>query len=116
VQRSEFLKYGAGVFGAVALGGAGGLFWRSARTGVASSATSSEIILAQFTYKGHDVQIVQIGDHVFMVLDGRTLPHYAFMQLRPDRYASHLLPFRDESTPRALAEKLIDNDGRLFIL
>ena len=51
-----------------------------------------------------------------MVLDGRALPHYAFMQLSPNRYSSHLLGFEDEPTARILAQKLIDNDGRLFIL
>ena len=51
-----------------------------------------------------------------MLLDGRALPHYAFMQLRPNRYSSHLLPFKDEPTARMLAQKLIDGDKRLFIL
>ena len=116
MQRSEFLKYGAGVVGVVAVGGAGALFSRSARSAGASTVSSSYVVLDSFTYKGHLVEIVLDGGEVMMLLDGRMLPHYAFMQLRPDRYSSHLLPFRDESSPRALAERLIDNNGRLFIL
>jgi hypothetical protein len=120
MQRREFLKYGAGVVGAIAVGGAGALFSRSARSAgvptALSGSTTSSVVLAAFSYGGHDVQIVEEAGEVMMLLDGRMLPHYAFMRLRPDRWSSHLMPFKDESTPRALAEKLIDNSGRLFIL
>jgi hypothetical protein len=116
MHRREFLKYGAGVVGAIAVGGAGALFSRSARSAGASTVPSSYVVLDSFSYKGHYIEIVADGGEVMMLLDGRMLPHYAFMRLRPDRWSSHLMPFKDESTPRALAEKLIDNNGRLFIL
>ncbi len=116
MHRREFLKYGAGVVAAIAAGGAGAVFSRSPRTAAAAPSLDSGAVLDQFSYRGRLVQIVQHEDHVMMVLDGRALPHYAFMQLSPNRYSSHLLGFEDEPTARILAQKLIDNDGRLFIL
>jgi hypothetical protein len=116
MHRREFLKYGAGAVAGLTVGGAGFAWARSARSSGAPTLPTQAVVLDSFSYKGHFVQIIQEGSEVMMHLDGRMLPHYAFMQLRPNHYSSHLMPFKDESTARALAEKLIDNDRRLFIL
>ena len=109
MQRRQFLKLVAGVVvGAAAVRT---LVWDL------QAAKATNPVLDSFVYKGHTVEIVEIApDHVVMSLDGRQLPHYAFMRLQPDTYSSHLLPFRDEHAGRLLAERLIDGDGTLFIL
>ncbi len=110
MHRRKFLKVLGGGVGAIAA-------LRTLVWDLQTAKSAGPTVLDSFAYKGHQVQIIQeTPEHVYMTLDGRTLPHFAFMRLRPNRFSSHLLPFADEPSGRQLAKKLIDGTGTLYIL
>src|SRR3954471_21181879 len=113
--RRDLFKYGIG--GGAGILAAGFL----ARLAGAENPMSHHRSQAQgppvdsFTYQGHKVDIIPTPRGQAMVLDGRQLPDHVFLKIKKG-YASHMLPFGDFRTGRALAMDLIDGNGLLFDL
>lgn len=115
MNRRSFLKVAAigavGAAGAAVFGVQG-----TEKSGAASvNPNLAQGILDNFSYKGRSVQIMNAGGQQMLHLNGVAMPSHVFSKTDAG-YASHLLPFENFANSRDLVKKLVDNDGKLFIL
>jgi hypothetical protein len=83
-------------------------------------------VLDDFSYRGRRVRVLHRGGRARLFrkraaecetvsIDGHERSPHIFTRVG-EHYASHMLPYETYRNPRDLAKRLIDEDGRFFIL